>query len=114
MSDQPGLDLNALLGQAMAMQEQLVAAQQEAAATLVEGQSGGGLVKITMNGGGEAKGVRISPDAVDLDDLTMLEDLILAALHDAGSKIAELQQSTIGQVGGGLGLGGGLGGLLGA
>ena len=55
MSDQnPPLDMNAILQQAQQMGEQLMAAQQEAAAQVYEGQSGGGAVKITMSGGFES------------------------------------------------------------
>ncbi len=109
MSDVP--DMNALLQQAMAMQQQLLAAQADAAARTVEGSAAGGLVTVTLTGGGEAVAVGIDPEVVDPDDVELLEDLVLAALRDALAKVQELQQQAVG----GLGLGGmgGLGGLLG-
>lgn len=108
MSDQnPPLDMNALLQQAQQMGEQLMAAQQEAAAQVYEGQSGGGAVKITMSGGFAFESITIAPGAVDPDDIEMLQDLILAALNDV------VAQAGAGQ-GGGMDLGGlDLGGLLG-
>lgn len=107
MSDQnQPLDMNAILQQAQQMSEQLMAAQQEAAAQVYEGQSGGGAVRIAVTGGYEFRSVTIDPSAVDPGDVTMLEDLVLAALHDAVRQI--------GGEAGGLDLGGlDIGGLLG-
>jgi len=90
------------------MQEQLLAAQAEAAERVVEGQSGGGVVRIEVTGGGEFRSVTIAPEAVDPAEVGMLEDLVLAALHDASAKLGEAQQGVMGS----LDLGG-LGGLLG-
>lgn len=101
-------DLGGLLQQAQQMQAQLLAAQAEAADTVVEGHAGGGLVRIEMTGGGEFRSVRIDPSAIDPDDPGLLEDLVLAALHDVTARANELQQDALG----GLDLGG-LGGLLG-
>src|SRR5438105_13399617 len=97
-----------LLKQAQKMQEQLMQAQAAAAEQVIEGQSGGGVVKVTVTGGMEFQSVRIDPDAVDPDDVSMLEDLVLAAIHDAVAKVNELSQQAMG----GLDMGG-LGGLLG-
>jgi DNA-binding YbaB/EbfC family protein len=101
-------DMNDLLKQAQKMQEQLMEAQAAAAEQVVEGQSGGGVVKVTVSGGMEFRSVSIDPDAVDPEDVSMLEDLILAAIHDAVAKANQLTQQAMG----GLDLGG-LGGLLG-
>jgi DNA-binding protein YbaB len=69
-----------------------------------EGQSGGGAVRVTATGGGEFESVRITPEAVDPDDVAMLEDLVLAALHDLTARIAEAQQGALGHLDlGGLG-----------
>lgn len=117
MSDPQMPDLNALLGQAMQMQAQLTQAQAEAADTVVEGQAGGGAVVIEVTGGLEFRGVRISPDAVDPDDVDLLQDLVLAALHDAMANVHQIQAASMGGLGdllGGAGpAGGGLEGLLG-
>jgi nucleoid-associated protein EbfC len=95
-----------LLRQAMAMQEQLMAAQQEAAERRVEGSAGGGLVRIEMTGSGEPIAAHIDPEVIVPDDPELLEDLILAALRDALHRVQELQASAMG----GLDLGA-LGGL---
>lgn len=108
MSDQGGLDFSALLQQAQAMQEQMMAAQEAQAQQTVAGQSGGGKVIIEMTGAGEFRSVTIAPDVVDPADVELLEDLVLAALRDAGAQVIELQQQGLG----GIDLGG-LGGLLG-
>ena len=109
--DQPGgFDMGALLEAAQNMQQQLAEAQAAAAETEVEGQSGGGVVKVRVTGGMEFRAVSIAAEAVDPDDVAMLEDLVLAALHDAVAKANEVNQSALGGVAGGLG---GLGGLLG-
>jgi DNA-binding YbaB/EbfC family protein len=89
--DGPQLDLASLMGMAQQMGEQMVQAQDRLASTEVEGSSGGGLVRITSTGDGRFTSVSISPDAIDPDDPTMLEDLVLAALHDLAGKVTELQ-----------------------
>ena len=106
MTDLP--DMNDLFRQAMAMQEQLMAAQQEAAEQTVIGSAGGGLVRVVMTGSGDPTEVHIAPDATDPDDPDLLEDLVLVALRDAIDQVRALQASTRG----GLDLGGlaGLGG----
>lgn len=103
-----GLDLGALMEQASQMQSQMAAAQEAAEATTVEGVAGGGVVRVSVNGGFEFQSVTIDPKAVDPDDVEMLQDLVLAALNDAVNQIAEVQQSSMDL--GGLDLGGLLGG----
>jgi DNA-binding YbaB/EbfC family protein len=105
-----GLDMGSLLGAAQSMQAQLAEAQERMATTEVEGLAGGGVVKITVTGGLEFRAVRIEATAVDPDDPTLLEDLVLAALHDAVAKVNELQAESSPL--GGLDLGG-LGDLFG-
>ncbi len=106
-----GFDLGGLLQQAQAMQEQMEAAQAAQAETVLEGESGGGKVRIQMTGAGSFVSVSIAPDVVDPDDVEILEDLVLAALRDAGEKVMELQEEAMGDVG--MPDLGGLGGLLG-
>jgi DNA-binding YbaB/EbfC family protein len=110
MSNQP--NMNDLLKQAQQMSQQLMAAQQAAAEEVVEGTSGGGAVKIAITGGMEVQSVKIDPSVVDPTDVEMLEDLVLAAIHDAMNKAAAISQSAMGGLDLG-NLGGGLGGLLG-
>jgi len=105
-------DLQQLLQQAQAMQEQLEAAQQELANARVEGSAGGGLVKVTATGTGDVIAININPAAVDPSDVDTLADLILAAVRDAQAKAADQQANAMGPVAGGLGaIGGGLPGL---
>ncbi len=85
-----------LLKQAQAMQEQMAAAQASAAAQEVEGQAGGGRVKITVTGGMEFKSVRIDPSVVDATEIELLEDLVLAALHDAVQRAQDVQSQALG------------------
>ena len=94
VSDQ--FDINALLSQAMEMQNQLMEAQAEAAEAEITGRAGGGAVEITVTGSMQFLDVTISPDAVDPDDVGMLEDLVLAALNDAIAQIDAIQRSSMG------------------
>lgn len=108
----PGLDLSGLadalggggaLGGLLEQAQQMMAAQAQAAQQEVEGGAGGGAVRIRATGGGHILGVSIAPEAVDPDDVPMLEDLVLAALHDVEARLAELQQQALGPLGGLLG-----------
>ena len=111
MSDDQVPGFGDLLAQAQQMQQQLMEAQAAAAAEVVEGQSGGGVLKVRCTGGLEFESVHIDPAAVDPSDVGMLEDLVLAAVRDAVAKVNEAQSQALGGLAGGLG--GGLGGLLG-
>ena len=106
-----GFDLGGLLEQAQAMQQQMQEAQETQANTVVEGTSGGDMVRIEMTGAGEFRSVSINPDAVSDGDAEMLEDLVLAALRDAAAKVMEIQQDSMGDFE--MPDIGGLGGLLG-
>jgi DNA-binding YbaB/EbfC family protein len=99
--------MGALLKQAQQMQQQLVAAQEEMAATEVTGTAGGGLVSATMTGSGELTALTIAPAAVDPDDIETLQDLVVAAVRDAKRAADELAAQKMGPLAGGLG--GGLG-----
>lgn len=78
--------LGNLMKQAQRMQEDLKRAQEEIAAMEVIGESGAGLVKVTMNGRHDVKAVRIAPELLQ-DDVTMVEDLVAAAVNDAVRKV---------------------------
>lgn len=101
-------DMNALFAQAQQMAERLMEEKAQADDTIVEGEAGGGAVKVEVTGGYEFLSVKIKPEAVDPDDVELLEDLILAALNNAMAEVAELQAEGLG----GLDLGG-FGNLLG-
>ena len=103
-------NLNQLMKQAQKMQQQMASAQAELAETEVTGTAGGGLVTVTMRGSGEVLSVKIDPSAVDPDDVETLEDLVLAALHNAAEQARQLTEAKMGPLAAGLGgLGGGLG-----
>ena len=104
-----GPDLGALLSQIGQVQQSIQEAQQSAAAQVVQGSSGGGMVRIEATGGVEFTRVTIDPSVVDPSDVGLLEDLVLAAVRDAVEKAHELQAQALG----GFSLGGGIEGLLG-
>ena len=81
-----GNQMQNLMRQAQKMQEEMQKAQAELEEMEIEGSSGGGLVKVTMTAKKVVQSININPDAVDTDDLTMLEDLIVAALNDGYAK----------------------------
>ncbi len=88
------------LGGLLASAQQAISAQAEAARATVEGSAGGGVVTVTMTGTGEVTEVTLAPEVVDPDDVEMLQDLIVAALHDAGLKVTEMQREAMGALGG--------------
>lgn len=106
-----GIDLGSMMEMAANMQQQMADAQERLADERVEGTAGGGLVTVTLNGHLHLVGVSIAADAVDPDDLSMLEDLIRAAWQDAHDQVARLQAAA--DPLGGLGGAGGLGDLFG-
>jgi hypothetical protein len=105
------MDLQQLLAAAQQMQDHLMSAQQELADAEVEGTSGGGLVKARVNGQGELVDLIISAGAIDpadpADTAQTVADLVLAAVRNAYSAVADLQQEKMGPLA--AGLGGGLG-----
>lgn len=92
-----------LMKQAQAMQENMQKAQDELAALEVEGQSGGGMVKIVGTCKHEIRRVAIEPSLVG-DDKDLLEDLVAAAMNDLNRKIEETVKSRMASVTGGLNL----------
>jgi len=90
-----------LMKQAQAMQAAVQKAQAEIATIEVTGESGGGMVKVTMNGRHEASRVTLDP-AVPLDDREMLEDLVAAAINDATQRIESATQQKMSGVMGGM------------
>ena len=96
-------NIQQLLKQAQRMQQQVASAQAELAEAQLTGTAGGGLVTVTITGTGEITGVKIDPKAVDPDDVETLEDLVLAALHNAAESVRELTEQKMGPVTGGLG-----------
>lgn len=92
-----------LMKQAQKMQADLQKAQEELARAEVEGQSGGGLVKIVINGKHEVRRVEIDPSLLE-DDKEMLEDLVAAAMNDAVHRLEEQTKDTMAGVTAGINL----------
>lgn len=92
-----------LMKQAQKMQQQMADAQAELAEAELTGTAGGGLVTVTVTGSGEVKAVKIDPRAVDPDDVETLEDLVLAALHNAADEARSLTERKLGPLAGGMG-----------
>ena len=101
-------NMASLMKQAQKMQKQMEDATKELEEKEMTATAGGGVVEITVSGKREVTKVKIDPEAVDPDDVEMLEDLIMAATNEAMRKIDEYSQNTIGKITGGLGGGMGL------
>ena len=95
-----GNQMQNLMRQAQKMQEEMQKAQAELEELEVEGSAGGNLVKVTMTAKKVVTGIEIDPNAVDTDDLTMLEDLIIAALNDGYEKAEKVYTEKMGAFGG--------------
>ena len=94
-----GMNMQNLMRQAQKMQEDMTKAQEELANAQVEGISGGGMVKVIMTGKKEIVSIKLMREAVDPEDIEMLEDLILAAIKDADSKAQALSDDKMGGFG---------------
>ena len=94
-------DMLSQLGQ---MQEKLAKAQQELEERVATGTAGGGAVSIEITGGMKVRSLKIDPEVVDPGDVSMLEDLVIAAVNEALGQVQEFQMGQIGGLAGGLGL----------
>ena len=90
-------DMNSLMRQAQKMQEDMKAKQAELEAAEYTGSASGEMVTVKMNGKHEVLSISIKPEAVDPDDIEMLEDLVAAALNDAAHKVEETTQAKMRQ-----------------
>lgn len=84
------------------MQNRMMKIQQELEESVVEGTSGGDVVKVEVSGQREMKSIKIDPSAVDPEDVEMLEDLVVAAVQDAMEKATKLSEEKMGALTGGL------------
>jgi len=91
-----------MLRQAQELQAKLAKAQEELSNTTVEASSGGGAVKVTINGQQQILSVKISPEVINPDDVELLEDLVLTAVSEAITKSQELATKHLGGLTGGL------------
>ncbi len=94
-----GMNMQNMLKQAQKMQADMERKKQELAETELVGKSGGDMVEVTISGTNEIKAIRIKKEAVDEDDVEMLEDLVLSAIRDAQNKARELSNSSLGGFG---------------
>ena len=97
-------DMGNLLKQAQQMQRELDRAREELRAATVEGTSGGGAIKVEVTGEGQVNRITIRKDAIASGDVTMLEDLVLAAVRDGITKANALRDERMARVSGGLNL----------
>lgn len=91
-----------LIQQAQKLQSKLAKAQEELSNITVEASSGGGAVKVTMNGQQKIQSVKISPEVINTDDVELLEDLVLTAVSEAIAKSQEVAAEHLGGLTGGL------------
>ncbi|WP_170005874.1 YbaB/EbfC family nucleoid-associated protein [Bacillus fonticola] len=90
-------NMQGMMKQMQKMQKQMTKAQEELGEKRLEGTAGGGMVKVIVSGHKEVLDVVIDPEAVDPEDVEMLQDLVLAATNDAMKQADELTNSTMGQ-----------------
>lgn len=90
--------MQALMKQAQAMQAKMAEDKRKLEESVVTAKSGGDMVEVTMNGKYELQSIKINPNAVDVDDIEMLEDLIMAAINDANSQIKALEEKFMPQM----------------
>jgi hypothetical protein len=95
-------NMNQMMKQVKKMQEQMLKAQEELGNKTVEGTAGGGAVTVTANGHKKVLSIVIKPEAVDPDDIEMLQDLVVAAVNDALAKVDEMASADLGRFTGGL------------
>ena len=89
------MNMQKILKQAQQMQDKI---QRELGETSVDASVGGGILAVTMNGHKQLLSVKIDPEAMDPEDLGMLEDLIVAAVNEANRKIDETMQEKVGSL----------------
>ena len=95
-------NMNQMMKQVKKMQEQMMKAQEELGNKTVEGTAGGGVVTVTANGHKKVLSITIKPEAVDPDDIEMLQDLVVAAVNDALAKVDEMAAADLSRFTGGL------------
>lgn len=94
--------MNDLVRQAQVMQKKMAKVHEELAEKTIDATSGGGMVTVTVTGNQEIKSIKIDPQAVDPDDVSMLEDLVLAAVNEAMTQSKEMAEAEMGALTGGM------------
>ena len=95
-------NMNQMMKQVKKMQEQMLKAQEELGTKTIHGTAGGGVVTATVNGHKKVLSITIKPEAVDPEDVEMLQDLVLTAVNDALAKAEELANKDMGKYTGGM------------
>ena len=96
------MDMQKMLKQAKKMQQQLADVQDGLKDVVVEATAGGGMVKATMSGDGVLQSIAIDPQALDPDDVELLQDMIVAAVNEASNNASEVANQRMGAITGGL------------
>lgn len=96
------MNMQQMMKQARKMQEQLAAAQETIAQSTIDASTGGGMVKVTVSGDMQVTSLKIDPEAIDPEDVEMLEDMVMAAVNEALRGVGELANRQMGAVTGGL------------
>ena len=99
-----GANMQQLARQAQKLQQQMAKAQEELDAREFEAASGGGMVTVKVNGKKEVLSISIKPEAVDPDDVEMLEDMVMAAVNEALRTAADTAEREMGKLTGGMGM----------
>jgi nucleoid-associated protein EbfC len=99
----PQPNMQQMLKQVQKMQQDMMAAQESLKDEVVEASAGGGMVTVQVTGDLNVKSIKIDPDAVDPEDVEMLQDMVLAAINEALRSAQELAASRLGGITGGLG-----------
>ena len=97
-----GMNMQQMMKQARKMQEQMVAMQEQLATKTVEASAGGGMVKVSVNGNMQLESVTIDPDALDPEDVEMLQDMIVAAANEAIRGMGDIANREMGAISGGM------------
>jgi DNA-binding YbaB/EbfC family protein len=95
-------NLGQMMQKAQEVQQRMATLQEDLQNAEMTGQSGGGMVTVTLTGKGQAKAVKLDPKIVDPNDVSMLEDLLIAAINDAHTKVGAHVESETQKIMGGM------------
>ena len=97
-----GMNINQLMKEAKKMQADMEKSQEELVSKEFDASAGGGVIEVKVSGAKLLKEIKIKKEAVDPDDVEMLEDLVMAAINDAQTKAENLSRDVMGPLGGAL------------
>jgi len=90
-----GAQMQQMMRQAEEMKKQIEQIKEDLSETLIESSSGGGMVTVEMSGAYELLNLKIKPEAVDPDDIEMLEDMVIASINEALAQVTKLREETL-------------------